>query len=119
MSALPGPFKVTIGENLSEVVVALAVNDSALSEQPEISNQDECGNLECAGVALAVERRFDCDNYETCLGLAAALNWQSFTCRECTGEINQQILWRAHQITKKDNDLADLCKLPGLKSLGN
>jgi hypothetical protein len=59
-------------------------------------------------------RNFDCPNYENCLGLAAALDWNSFTCRNCSGNINDQLLWRAYHIIKKDAELAELCDLPQL-----
>ena len=57
-------------------------------------------------------RRFSCENYETCLNLAAALNWDSFTCRGCSGEINDALLWRARQALRKDSFLIRLCNLP-------
>jgi len=57
-------------------------------------------------------RQFDCTHYNTCLGLAAALNWESFTCGSCSGRLNNQLFWRAHQFLKKDDVLAKLCDLP-------
>ena len=63
-------------------------------------------------------RQFDCDNYERCLGLAAALDWGSFTCTNCSGVINDRLLWRAHHILKQDDDMATLCELPLLNGNG-
>ena len=60
------------------------------------------------------ERNYECDNYETCLGLAAALNWKSFTCSGCCGEVNQQLLWRAHHQVRNNPALSKLCSLPTL-----
>ena len=57
-------------------------------------------------------RRFSCINYDTCLNLAAALNWDNFTCRGCSGEVNNCLLWRAHQAVKKDQIVGRLCHLP-------
>jgi hypothetical protein len=57
-------------------------------------------------------RRYFCPHYETCLNLAAALNWDSFTCRGCCGEIEQTLLWRARQAQKKDKIAHELCELP-------
>jgi len=100
MSEQPGPFEFRLSENSREIEESCAVANGVTSLPLALDNQPE--------------RRFDCPHYETCLGLAAALNWDSFTCCHCTGDVNQQLLWRAHQSTKKDSDLADLCKLPGL-----
>ena len=30
-----------------------------------------------------IGRKFECSNYEACLGFAAAHKWGSFTCRQC------------------------------------
>ncbi|MCC6221077.1 MAG: hypothetical protein IT291_07550 [Deltaproteobacteria bacterium] len=61
-----------------------------------------------------ITRRFECPHYETCLSLAAALDWPSFTCRNCCGDTNKKLMWRAHQETRQDDDLATLCELPPL-----
>jgi predicted Fe-S protein YdhL (DUF1289 family) len=57
-------------------------------------------------------RRYDCANYDCCLELAAALNWDSFTCRGCDGSANDTLLWRARQSARKDSVAKLLCKLP-------
>ena len=59
-------------------------------------------------------RNYECDNYTTCLSLAAALNWRSFSCHNCCGEVNPQLIWRAHQNIKSDKTLATFCELPPL-----
>src|SRR5690606_31514391 len=41
-------------------------------------------------------RRYDCDNYQCCLELAAALDWESFTCLGCSGELNDKLFRQAH-----------------------
>jgi len=64
---------------------------------------------------IAPERNYECDHYETCLGLAAALNWKSFTCGGCCGEVNQQLLWRAHHHIRNNPALSKLCSLPTLR----
>lgn len=58
------------------------------------------------------KRRYDCGNYETCLNLAAALNWDSFTCRGCCREINEKLLWRAQHEVRKDLMAKAICELP-------
>lgn len=63
----------------------------------------------------APRRRYDCQNYETCLDVAAALNWDNFTCRGCSGVIEEALFWRARQAMKKDNVVSRLCELPSIK----
>lgn len=62
-------------------------------------------------------RRYSCPNYNTCLSVACALNWDSFTCRGCSGEVNEPICWRAHQSLRRDGVANTLCDLPHLKYL--
>lgn len=68
------------------------------------------------------DRNYDCMHYETCLDLAVSLNWSSFTCKGCSGEVNSALLWRAHQNQRKDSVAKALCdlkpieKVSGLKS---
>ena len=60
-------------------------------------------------------RKYECTNYETCLNLAAALNWDSFTCRGCNGEVAENLFWRAHQMEKRDKLVGVICNLPSLE----
>ena len=62
--------------------------------------------------SVAENRSFDCSHYETCLGIAAALDWKSFSCAACKGKVNQQLLWRSHQRLKADSSLSRVCQLP-------
>lgn len=57
----------------------------------------------------ALERRLECSHYEECLNLAAALDWESFTCAGCNGEIDESLLWRAGQSTKRDAVAKAIC----------
>ena len=57
-------------------------------------------------------RRYECSNYETCLKIAAALNWDSFTCRGCNSQINENLLWRAQHAVHKDKTVKAICDLP-------
>lgn len=57
------------------------------------------------------KRRYSCSCYDTCLELAAALNWDSFTCRGCSGVIQEALFWRARQAHKKDSVAKSLCAL--------
>jgi hypothetical protein len=63
------------------------------------------------------ERKYDCKNYETCLDLAASLNWSSFTCQGCSGEVNSALLWRAHQNQRKDSVARALCDLKPIEQV--
>lgn len=65
------------------------------------------------------QRRYECGNYETCLDLAATLNWASFTCRRCSGAVNGALQWRAHQIRRRDSVAQALCSLPRLSAITN
>lgn len=60
-------------------------------------------------------RRYGCANYATCLDLAAALNWDNFTCRGCCGQVDETLYWRAHQASKRDNVVRSICELPEIK----
>ncbi|HQH26548.1 MAG TPA: hypothetical protein PLP17_04055 [Oligoflexia bacterium] len=60
------------------------------------------------------DRRYDCENYDTCLSLAAALDWHSFSCGGCSGCVNQQLLWRAHNALRRSSAMRRICKLPVL-----
>lgn len=60
----------------------------------------------------APKRKYCCQNYTVCLDLAAALNWDSFTCRGCCGEVDNSLLWRAHLARKRDSIVETLCSIP-------
>lgn len=62
----------------------------------------------------APRRRYDCLNYETCLVIAAGLNWDSFTCRGCNGEVEEALSWRARQEINKDNLIKKIFDLPNV-----
>lgn len=74
----------------------------------------------CGAVDVPINpprRRYSCCNYEMCLDLAAALNWDNFTCRGCSGEIDESLLWRARQAMKKDAVVRKLCDIPDIKKI--
>lgn len=83
----------------------------------QIIESEGVGNVDFP--IAAPRRRYACKNYSTCLDLAAALNWDNFTCRGCSCEIDQSILWRAHQAKKKDNVVSTLCALPEIRYHGD
>ena len=66
---------------------------------------------------VAPRRRYSCSNYETCLNVACALDWDSFTCRGCCGEMNEALVWRARQAIKKDRLVNKLCEKPEIRYL--
>ncbi len=57
-------------------------------------------------------RRYDCQNYGVCLDVAAALDWENFTCSNCNGQVDQRLLWRARNALKKDAVAQRCCHLP-------
>ncbi len=90
MIGTPGPFPVIESDGLGDV------------EKP----------------ISAPRRRYSCAKYDTCLNLACALNWDNFTCRGCSGEVNQSLLWQAHQARRKDKVARRLCNnIPTLSVL--
>lgn len=54
-------------------------------------------------------RHLECACYERCLALAAALDWESFDCDGCSQEINDVLVWRAAQSTRKDKVARAIC----------
>ena len=60
----------------------------------------------------APKRKFQCKNYETCLNVAAALNWDNFTCRGCEGEVNEHLLWQARHAQRADTIAKRVCEIP-------
>ena len=65
----------------------------------------------------APERNYNCNNYDTCLSLAAALDWRSFSCSNCNGCVNKQVLWRAHHAVRNNSTMRKLCDLPDLRDV--
>lgn len=82
MAARPGPFRIFAGEG------------TVTSDGPK------------------PERLFGCGNYNSCLSLAAALNWDSFSCRGCSGAIDETIRWRAKGESRRDASFKSLCNIP-------
>ena len=82
----------------------------------QIVESEGCGQVD--NPIAAPRRRYFCLNYSTCLNLAAALNWDNFTCRGCCEDVNQALLWRARQAQKKDNVASKLCCIPEIKAYG-
>lgn len=105
-----GPFQLSGSENSSRSPLSINFGDA----ERGCANDDDdpaIGSLE------PPVRRYGCANYDTCLDLAAALNWASFTCGACRGTINEQLLWRARHITRKDSIAKAICELPPVESL--
>jgi hypothetical protein len=79
----------------------------------QIIESEGSGNVDAP--TAAPRRRYECLHYPTCLDLAAALNWDNFTCRGCSAEIDQALLWRAKQAEKRDNVARSLCHIPQIQ----
>ncbi len=78
----------------------------------QVIESEGSGNVDSP--VLPPRRRYSCPNYSRCLDLAAALNWDNFTCRGCSGLIDESLHWRAHQAQRKDNLVRALCDLPDI-----
>jgi predicted Fe-S protein YdhL (DUF1289 family) len=70
------------------------------------------GTAESPTEAATPTRRFACHHYNSCLSLAAVLNWDSFSCRGCSGEIDEAVRWRAKSESRRDATLKRLCVIP-------
>jgi hypothetical protein len=62
-------------------------------------------------------RDYSCESYENCLELAAALDWESFTCNGCCGELNKKLIWQAHLAQREDKVANKLCEIPKIQCL--
>lgn len=47
-------------------------------------------------------RDVTCSNYQECLNIAACLNWMSFSCENCTGEVAPHLRWRSRIERRRD-----------------
>jgi hypothetical protein len=86
----------------------------------DVTSQDSVNAQETACITLdeaVPRRRYDCASYDRCLELAAALNWESFTCRGCSGRVNDALLWRVGQALRHDTVAKALCSAPKLSAL--
>jgi hypothetical protein len=62
-------------------------------------------------------RRYECENYQICLDIAAALDWENFTCSSCNGQVDKRLLWRAKHAQRRDPFAQECCKLPDINGL--
>ncbi len=91
-------------------------SNSYTSEQIITTQTFECENNDTV-LLDAPERRYECEHYEICLDVASALNWSNFTCKDCAGQVNPKILWRAKSASKQDAVAGKLCHLPEVGEL--
>lgn len=127
MGAQPGPFEIEMSRNKAFNGKDKVPSLRQLKKQEEpaprhsLPLREEAGpfweerhSLQYSQTSPShfPSRAFDCPNYNTCLSLAAALDWKSFTCQGCSRMVNSQLLWRAHQRVRTDPGLAKLCNLP-------
>lgn len=104
----PGPFEVKFEE--CETASSAVHNSRSQFPSPTLYSR-------AVEVDTPPRRRYECAHYDTCLELAAALNWSSFTCRGCSGEVNESLRWRAGQMARKDSIAKRLCGFPKLVAL--
>lgn len=84
-------------------------SEKSYKSPPKASPKSIAEDLESLA---APERNYECGHYNTCLSLAAALNWESFSCGGCGGCVDKKLLWRAHHVLRKNNALKVICDLP-------
>jgi hypothetical protein len=70
---------------------------------------------EAACPVAAPKRRYSCSNYNSCLNIAGALDWDNFTCRGCNGEIEPSTLWRARQAARNEQGMKKLFSFPEIE----
>ena len=124
MSLLFGPFEVSLREATPPKKSGKVVELNKHSKLPSPLPAENSDSLNTSlspkqHPPQSISRDFDCDNYDTCLSLSAALNWNSFSCENCCGCVNKQLLWRAHQEARGDKDLAPLYNLPSIKTVSS
>jgi hypothetical protein len=95
----PGPFEVRFDD---------------LSQEESVQTSSDYSAAHDSGTP---RRRYDCASYDRCLELAAALNWESFTCRGCSGQVNDALLWRAGQAIRRDSVAKAICSAPKISTL--
>lgn len=100
-------------KNNSKVVNLFSPNTPAEEETEESLESASTSPVESSNLPV---RNYDCQNYGTCLGLAAALDWSSFSCKGCSGEVDNRLLWRAHHRVRQNKALQSLCNLPVLQN---
>jgi hypothetical protein len=109
----PGPFEVKLNGAVTGATGAVSSKNSPPRTSIRLLEHSESEDLSVP-TSEPPRRRYTCPNYEMCLDLAAALNWASFTCRGCNGDVDESLYWRAHQIRRKDSVAKILCVLPPL-----
>lgn len=82
-----------------------------------IEFKEDCGSLEQGGFFPL--RNQHCKNYETCLNLAASLDWDGFDCSNCNKKINEQLVWRAQSAQRKDTLSKKIFPIPKIKCITN
>ncbi len=107
-----GPFEL-LSDDIPCYAPSRSQPSSASAPAPVVSNEED---EPATGSMEPPVRKYGCRNYDTCLDLAAALNWASFTCGACSGTINEQLLWRARHVTRRDSVAKALCELPPVAS---
>lgn len=71
-----------------------------------------------ANPVAAPKRRYSCSNYNNCLNIAGALDWDNFTCRGCNGEVEPTVLWRARQAVRSEHSMKKLFSFPDIEIAG-
>ena len=89
-----------------------SVPGKVIQDQHQLGDDDLDSDTPLAEPPLRI---YECNNYETCLDLAASLNWENFTCKGCDRNINKNLFWLARQNQRKDGVARALCQLPPIE----
>ena len=115
-----GPFRVNVQiKSTDGLLIEEFKRVEQESSEPSSANPNSAEfEVECQKVLKSAPiRRYECENYQSCLDLSASLDWDSFSCEDCNGCINEKLLWRAKSARKSDPELGQLISLPSLGRL--
>ena len=80
-----------------------------------IEFKENLDSLESMGTYPSRDQK--CKNYETCLNLAASLDWDGFDCTNCNKKINEQLIWRAQSVQRKDTLTKKIFPIPKIRCI--
>ncbi len=110
-----GPFRVSVNVRNSEGLMIeefKQVDNNCFVERNPSSVKFEVNCDEILNSAPI--RRYDCDNYETCLNLSASLDWDSFCCDGCDGCVNKDLVRRAKSAEGSEPVVSELISFASL-----
>jgi hypothetical protein len=80
---------------------------------------EEKGDGEVSAPVFPALRHYDCPNYETCLSIAIAQDWDNFGCNGCVGTPRDSLIWKSHVANRRNKVNETLSKLPEINYISN